>query len=367
MNENIWLIRYSEIFLKSEPVRRVWEDLLMNSLQDKLPDCKVTKTRGRIWISGPVDPKKISHTFGVHSFSPCQKVSLSNLREYLLLFVEESKISSYRTFALRIHRTGIHSFKSQELAKDLGALIQSSWPDVAVDLEKPEFKLYIDIREDQCYLYRDIIAGPGGIPQGASGIVVALHSGGIDSPVSMYMMMKRGCIIHPLYVKISPFHDDSSEERARLIVDHLRQYQLDLTLRVIDDTHIFTTRMKLRKKGQEKFACVLCKRYLYRTAEQFAKEIGAKGIVTGESLAQVASQTLDNLYVLDDAVSVPVFRPLIGFDKEETIGVAQKIGTYDLSIMQVPSCCCAIPMKPATTSRRETIARIESELESLSE
>ena len=366
MTEEIWLVRYSEIFLKSEPVRRIWEDLLVKSLRNKLPDCMVTKTRGRVWISGPVDPEKISHTFGVRSFSPCREVRLSDLKENLLLFAKDSGISSYNSFAIRIHRVGTHSFNSRELARDLGGLISESWPHLIVDLTNPELELFVEVRDDRCFLYNKVIIGPGGIPQGASGTLVALHSGGIDSPVAMYMMMKRGCIIHPLYIKISPFHDDSSEERARLIVKHLKRFQPEMSLRVIEDIHVFTTRTQLRKRDQEKYACVLCKRYMYRTAEQYAKEIGAKGIVTGESLAQVASQTLDNLYVLDDAVSTPVYRPLIGFDKEETIVVAEKIGTYTLSIMQVPGCCCSIPMKPATTSKRKMIDQLESDLQSLS-
>lgn len=363
MQPDIWLIRYSEIFLKSEPVRRMWEDLLVHSLENKLPDCSVKKTRGRIWISGQVDPDKISHTFGVHSFSPCKSVPLSDLRIKIIPYAKKSGISSHRTFALRIHRTGHHLFNSQDLARELGALIQASWPDISVNLSNPEFELCVEVRDKDCYLYREVIPGPGGVPEGASGTLVALHSGGIDSPVAMYMMMKRGCIIHPVYIKIAPFHDDSSEERARLIVDHLKKYQPDLALRVIDDAHVYSTRMELKKRSLEKYACVLCKRYLYRVAEKIAEETGAKGIVTGESLAQVASQTLDNLFVLDDAVSIPVYRPLIGFDKEETIEMAKKIGTYDLSILQVPSCCCAIPFKPATTSKREKISDIESELE----
>lgn len=364
MHADIWLIRYSEIFLKSEPVRKMWENLLIQSLQKKLPGCLITKTRGRIWISGSVDPEKIAHTFGVYSFSPCKTVDLSCLLEQVNPFAEESGINSYHTFAVCIHRTGNHPFTSQDLARVIGAQIQSSWPQVSVDLKYPEFELHIEIREENCYLYREVIPGPGGVPQGASGKVVALHSGGIDSPVAMYMMMKRGCIIHPVYIRISPFHDDRSEERSRLIIEHLRKYQPDITLQVIDDGHVYATRMQLKKKDLEKYACVLCKRHLYRVAEEIAKETGAKGIVTGESLAQVASQTLDNLYVLDDAVRIPVYRPLIGFDKEETIKVAQKIGTYNLSIMQVPSCCCAIPFKPATTSDREKIMQLEYELQS---
>ena len=362
MNADIWLIRYSEIFLKSEPVRRSWEDILIKSLATRLPDCSVIRERGRIWISGPVDPDQIRYTFGVHSFSPCITCALDDLRDTISRYADETGIGTASTFALRVHRTGEHPFSSQDLARDLGDHLRGNYPALRADLKNPEYELHIEVRDQACYLYTEVFPGPGGVPSGASGTLVALHSGGIDSPVAMYMMMKRGCTIIPVYIKIAPFHDDQSEERARLIVEHLRRYQPDLTLQVIDDGQVYANRMQLKKKGLEKFSCVLCKRLLYRIAEDIALSTGAKGIVTGESLAQVASQTLDNLYVLDDAVNVPVYRPLIGYDKEETIVVARNIGTFDLSIMQVPSCCCAIPFKPATTSERSRIDRIEKEL-----
>jgi len=362
MNADVWLIRYSEIFLKSEPVRRSWEKILINSLKQRLPACSIIQERGRIWISGPVDPDQIRYTFGVHSFSPCTLCSLHDLRETISHYTRETGIREVSTFALRIHRTGEHPFSSQDLGRDLGEYLRSVYPNLRVDLKNPEYELHVEVRDQACYLYTNSIPGPGGVPSGASGTIVALHSGGIDSPVAMYMMMKRGCTIIPVYIKIAPFHDDRSEERARLIIEHLRRYQPDLTLQVIDDGTVYANRMQLKKKGLEKFSCVLCKRHLYRIAEEIVQKTGAKGIVTGESLAQVASQTLDNLYVLDDAVNVPVYRPLIGFDKEETISIARRIGTFDLSILQVPSCCCAIPFKPATTSERTRIAQVETEL-----
>lgn len=362
MKTDIWLVRYSEIFLKSEPVRRSWENILIKSLTIRLPDCSVTRERGRIWISGPVDPEQLSFTFGIHSFSPCRKIPISEIKEEIIRYTEETGISTTTTFALRIHRTGDHPFTSQELARDLGDQVRSFHPGLRADLKNPDYELHIEVRDQNCYLYTEIFPGPGGVPLGASGTLVTLHSGGIDSPVAMYMMMKRGCKIIPVYIKIAPFHDDSSEERARLIVEHLRRYQPDLSIHVNDDGQVYANRMQLKKKGLEKYACVLCKRHLYRIAEELALKTGAKGIVTGESLAQVASQTLDNLFVLDDAVDIPVYRPLIGYDKEETIAIARNIGTFNLSIMQVPSCCCAIPFKPATTSERGKIDEIESTL-----
>ncbi len=362
MYADIWLVRYSEIFLKSEPVRRTWENLLISSLKRKLPLCSISKTRGRIWISGEVDPDQIGYTFGVYSYSPCRMVALCDVRDQVIPYAHDASIQSHQTFAIRVRRTGKHSFSSQDLAREIGAQVCREWPHISVDLTNPDLELHIEIRDEVCYLYHEVFDGPGGVPEGASGKLVALHSGGIDSPVAMYMMMKRGCILYPVYIKIAPFHDDRSEERARLLISHLQRYQPDLTLNVIPDTRVYETRMKLQKRDLEKYCCVLCKRHLYRIAEEYAQEVGAKGIVTGESVAQVASQTLDNLYVLDDAVHIPVYRPLIGFDKEETIQIAKQIGTFQLSIMQVPGCCSVIPFRPATTSEREKISHLEEEI-----
>ncbi len=210
MNPDIWLIRYSEIFLKSEPVRRVWEDLLIHSLKQKLPDCTISKTRGRIWISGKVDPDAISHTFGVYSFSPCIMFPLSDLNERVLAYVNDTGFSEYKTFALRINRSGNHPFTSQELARSLGAHIQKScncccWPHqswIWITYCGPGWT---------CYSIRRSFPVPG-IPQGAS----APLSPCIPEELTrgcMFMMMKRGAILHPVYVKIAPFLDDRSEER----------------------------------------------------------------------------------------------------------------------------------------------------------
>jgi thiamine biosynthesis protein ThiI len=178
----------------------------------------------------------------------------------------------------------------------------------------------------------------GGLPLGVEGRLVALFSGGIDSPVAAWMMMKRGCRITPIYVDLESLGGERALARAKEVAKALRAYQPDLELLVMKDRFLADAKDVLRSSDLENYACLICKRRMYRIAESVAKDIGAKGIVTGESLGQVASQMLDNLFVLVSAVSIPVYRPLIGFDKVETERIAKEIGTFEPSILPAEGC-----------------------------
>jgi thiamine biosynthesis protein ThiI len=172
------------------------------------------------------------------------------------------------------------------------------------------------------------------------------------------MMMKRGCRIVPLYIALDAVLDESNRDRAEKVVEALRVYQPDISLVVIKDDYLTSAKDELARFGQEKYTCIFCKRRMYRIAEEFARRNGAKGIITGESIGQVASQTLDNLLVLDDATHTPVYRPLVGFDKEETIRIAREIGTFVPSI-QKASGCSAVPKGPSTKADPDKIRRLE--------
>jgi thiamine biosynthesis protein ThiI len=175
------------------------------------------------------------------------------------------------------------------------------------------------------------------------------------------MMMKRGCRILPAYVGLETFLGDDARARAEGVVEVLRRYQPDIRLRVIPDSYLACARDQLVREGLEKFTCLICKRRMYRIAGAVAREVGAKGIVTGESLGQVASQTLDNLMVLDDAAELPVYRPLIGLDKEEITRIARDIGTFKPSTGTVEG-CRAVPRKPSTSASLDRIQEIEGNL-----
>lgn len=357
----MYLVRYSEIFLKSEPVRRRWENALIANIREVLPECRVRRERGRIWLEGAVDPEKLKKVFGVVSFSDCKYCTLENLNSFSLDFCDEIGIDKSRTFAVRVKRVGVHDFTSQQKAAELGDLILNKFKYLKVDLESPEKKIFVEIRNEDCYLFDAVVKGVGGIPLGVEGKLVALFSGGIDSPVAAWFMMKRGCKIIPLYFDIAPFSDESMLNRAKRVANVLKEYQPDFEIEVVKDTFLERAKEALKRMRIENYTCILCKRHMYRVAECIAKEEGAKGIVTGESLGQVASQTLDNLLVLDDACSLPVYRPLIGFDKVEIERIAREIGTFDASIRPASS-CSAVPKKPVTKAKLEKVLDVEREV-----
>ena len=354
----LWLVRYSEIFLKSDPVRREWEKALTGNIREVLPGCRVRTERGRIWVEGPVDREKLRRVFGIVSFSPVKRCDLGDLHENLLDLCRRNGVNHLRTFGIRMRRVGTHPFTSQEKAVELGNLVRGEFPHLEVDLKHPDLELHVEIREGDCYLFTEVIQGAGGLPLGVEGSLVALVSGGIDSPVAAWMMMKRGCRILPIFVALETFLDDDARERAEKVVEVLRLYQPDIRLWVIPDSYLACAREGLVRRGLEKFTCLICKRRMYRIAEAVARDEGAKGIATGESLGQVASQTLDNLLVLNEAVGLPVYRPLIGLDKEEITRIAREIGTFGISTAQIKG-CQAVPKKPSTSAVPEKILEIE--------
>ncbi len=367
MQNTVWLIRYSEIFLKSDPVRRAWENVLVSCIRQVQPGCVVGTERGRIWVRGPVDPQKLRKVFGIVSFSECMPCDLERIDTAVLGYCDRMTMAGVSSFAVRVRRVGTHAFHSYDMAARLGDLIRNEYPALKVDLDNPDKELFVEIRGNRVYLYDRVYPGAGGIPPGVEGSVVALLSGGIDSPVAAWMMMKRGCRIIPLFVDMPPFLGDSALDRVKNVAGILQEYQPDMDLHVVSDSFVARCRDALRKTEDERHVCLLCKRRMYRLSEELAREVGAKGIVTGESMGQVASQTLDNLAVLHAATSMPVYRPLIGLDKTEIIDMARKIGTYETSILPVSSCCCAVPLKPATRADPEKIRRLEERLAAIAE
>jgi thiamine biosynthesis protein ThiI len=360
---NLFIVRYSEIFLKSGPVRRAWENTLLDAIRRVNPEVVITRERGRIWLSGALDPESLKYIFGIVSFSPCVHVPLGELDEAILTYAAKLEIGRSSSFSVRVRRIGKHAFSSQEKAAELGGAILDVYPRLKVNLTRPDREIRVEIRDQDCYLYHEKIPGTGGIPPGVEGSLVSLMSGGIDSPVATWMMMKRGCRIIPIYIALESFLDEKNLERCRAVVSVLQRYQPGMELLVVHDAYLACAKPELKKRGYEKYTCLFCKRRMYRIAEKIAREQGARGIVTGEALGQVASQTLDNLEVLSEAVHIPIYRPLIAYDKEEAIRVAKQIGTYNVSIMKTGG-CRAVPDMPATKGRLEKVHELEARISS---
>ena len=358
-----WLVRYSEIFLKSDPVRRRWENVLIANIREVMPGIHVRNERGRIWLDGDVKPELLKKVFGIISFSDVDHIPLREVEGHLPDYCRRHGFEDIKTFAVRVKRVGKHSFSSHDKAIEYGNLLRQAFPHLKVNLANPDKEIHIEIRADEAYLYDNVTMGVGGLPLGVEGTLVALVSGGIDSPVAAWMMMKRGCRIIPLFVALDTFLDETTVARAERVVEVLAQYQPGIRLTVTHDSYLASARQELASRHLEKYTCIFCKRRMYRVATAFAQKAGAKGIVTGESLGQVASQTLGNLLVLTDAASeVPIHRPLIGFDKEETVEIARRIGTFSESTSPA-SGCGAVPAGPSTAADLAKIRTIEEELE----
>jgi tRNA uracil 4-sulfurtransferase len=361
--KNQWLVRYSEIFLKSDPVRRHWEKVLIANILEVMPGAHVRNERGRIWLDGDVKPALLKNIFGIVSFSEVEHIRLDEIESHLPDYCRRHGIGKAKTFAIKMKRVGTHSFSSNDKAIEYGNLLRKEFPHLKVNLATPDKEIHIEIRANEAYLYDTVIKAAGGLPLGVEGTLVALVSGGIDSPVAAWMMMKRGCRIVPLVIALDTFLDETTIARAKRVVDKLATYQPGIELTVVSDAYLAAAQEELISRHLEKYTCIFCKRRMYRIATAYATKIGAKGIVTGESLGQVASQTLDNLVVLTDAASeVPIYRPLIGFDKEDTIRIAHEIGTFEQSISHA-SGCTAVPKGPSTKAKLDTIREIESMLE----
>jgi len=348
----ITIVRYGEIFLKSEYVKRRMEDMLIEAVKLKLNvPHKIIRKRHRLYIESD-DPgkvaKDVSNIFGVTSTSAAVKTAadMSKMAEVSVRWAKQN-IKKEDTFAVRASRTGRHEFSSMDIESEVGRKVQEA-AKASVNLDNPDKTIFIEVRDEDAFVFDKKIPGVGGLPYGSQGKAVALISRGIDSPAAAWLMMKRGCRIIGVHFSL----DSNIEHIMRKLEEHsihkIKSYNIG-----------FSEVLNEISKSAGKYTCVICKRTMLRIAERIARMEGAHGIVTGDNLGQVASQTLDNLEVVSAASDIPIYRPLIGMDKEEIIGVARKIGTYDL---QSTKLCKFVPRKPSTKARSEEIERIEKEI-----
>lgn len=356
------IVRYGEIGLKSKGTRAAFEGRLVKNIRAALGKGRVTREYGRIYVdsSSREDAEKVARVFGVVSTSVAVKVG-SGLEELLgeATAYARERIRPGQSFAVRARRVGKHDYSSLELARSLGSRIIEA-TGAKVNLRNPEVEIHVEVRDNDAYLYDEVIKGVGGLPLGTQGTAVALISGGIDSPVAAWMMMKRGVDVVALFLDPSPLVDERTVNRAMASVERLAAWKngtIKTYIAPYGDVLI-----KLLKARDTKLGCVLCKRAIYRAAQMIAEKEKARAIITGESLGQVASQTMENLAVIDEAVTMPVYRPLIAYDKDDIIQLAKEIGTYDVSIMPA-NCCLGPPPYPETRATLERVKRSEEEVD----
>ncbi|OGD55623.1 tRNA 4-thiouridine(8) synthase ThiI [Candidatus Bathyarchaeota archaeon RBG_13_52_12] len=364
------LAAYNEIALKSRYVRATLERKLATQIDYTLKkggynEAKSRRQFGRIIVDG-VPPEAagiVAKVFGVVHAIPSMEAS-SGLDEVVSLAVDvaDHSLKEGNSFAVRPKVVGEHPYGSRDVAVKAGAAILEAYKNrgVRVNLTSPDVTIGIEVRDKNSYIYSAVVNGVGGLPYGSQGRAVSLFSGGIDSPVATWLTMKRGVEVYPLFMDQTPYVGESylrrAEEASRSMIKYVP----------VEGFSLYSAPMgfimeRILESPEPRFTCILCKRSMYRIAEEFSRYKKAKAIVTGESLGQVASQTLDNLYVLDSAVTMPVLRPLIGLDKVEIENRARVIGTYSLTAHRVEG-CKAVPSKPATTSRIEKIEALETQL-----
>ncbi len=369
---NGWLLlaRYSEIALKGRRSRRRMENLLVKAIRDVLKshgyrNKKIEIREARIWIhrfeseeEALEASKRVARVMGLVSVSPVKGFVHSGLNDIVEL---GRKFFSNRvkgkTFAVRARRVGEHDFTSKDVESKLGEALLDAGAK-KVDLEKPEYIAYVEVRWGEVYFYDKIIKGPGGLPIGSEGRVLALFSGGIDSPVAAWLMLKRGCIVDYVFYNIGGEpHVKNMLPVAKVLADYW-SYGYQPKLYIIDARPLT---LLLAEKIPEHLRVVVLRRLMKKIASILAEKTSAKALVTGESLGQVASQTLQNLVVIDRAAPVTVLRPLIGFDKQEIVELARTIGTYEYSI-KLQEYCAMNVSKPATHASLKEVEEAEKSL-----
>ncbi len=346
------LVRYGEIAVKGVHARIRMERLLVHNITWGLKregvKAVVKRLPGRIVIEtdeGDIDRvvEVVRRVFGVKSLSPTKAYTFKALEDIVQAAVQEWRgLVEGRKFAVRASRIGEHPFKAHDVVREVGAALRPY--SAGVDLENPDVELNIEIRGNTAFLYTKVIRGPGGLPLGCQGKVLALISGGFDSPVAAWLMMRRGAHVDALFISLAYPIDVIRFLRVAGTLFGKWSIGYDARLHIVDGTQLV---YELRRKCNPHLFGILFKRILYEVAAKLAKAIRAMGIVTGESLGQVSSQTLANLQAAEYGIDIPIYRPLIGFDKDEIIEYSRMIGTYEESSKAVEF-CALFSEKPRT-------------------
>jgi len=361
MDYELIIVRYGEIGVKSPKVRRRFENKLIRNIESKLK-CEIEINQGRIFLypeNFDEALEVLGKTIGIVSFSPAvsTETDFSSIEQtidkYVDKLVSEGLFSDKNTFAVRCRRVGTHEFTSQEMAGFCGSVVIKN-TNAPVNLSNPDFELFVEVRENKTYIYHEKISGLGGLPVGTQGKVIALVSGGIDSPVAAFLMMKRGCEIIVLNFNNYPY-TSKSNEKVHKIVEKLEEYSPS-KLKFFEANYGEYLKNCI-EKANPRLTCVLCKSGMYKIAEKLAEQENALAIIDGSSLGQVASQTLPNILATRYSTNMPILSPLIGLDKSEIEEIGKKIGTFDISILPAAG-CSAVPKYPETNAKLDKFLEV---------
>ncbi|MCI9012477.1 MAG: tRNA 4-thiouridine(8) synthase ThiI [Lachnospiraceae bacterium] len=361
-----FLIKYAEIGVKGKN-RYLFENALVQQIKYALKRCEgefaVRKTDGRIYVDAVSDfdyDETVQHlqkVFGISGICPMVYVEdegFEKLRGTVVDYMDRVypvKDRSFKVAARRARKN--YPLDSMEINMELGGTILDAFPEMRVDVHKPDILLHVEIR-DKVYLYSEIIPGPGGMPVGTGGKAMLLLSGGIDSPVAGWMVAKRGVKIDAVYFHAPPYTSERAKQKVVDLAAKVAAYTGPIYLHVINFTDI---QLYIYDKCPHDELTIIMRRYMMRIAERIAKDTECLGLITGESIGQVASQTMHSLMATNEVCELPVYRPLIGFDKMEIVEISEKIDTYETSIQPFEDCCTIFVAKHPVTKPNLNIIR----------
>lgn len=368
-----FLIKYAEIGIKGKN-RYIFEDALVNQIKIAMKKCEgkfhVSRSYGRIFVDAEEDydfdeaVNALQHVFGIVGICPMKVdpiVPYEELAKTVVEFFGEEYPDRNTTFKVHTRRLDkSYPMNSQEINSELGGALLDAYPELKVDVHDPKITVNVEIR-DQIYMYTHVIPGPGGLPVGSAGKAMLLLSGGIDSPVSGWMMAKRGLKLDAVYYNAPPYTSERALQKVIDLAGLVSKYTGPIYLHNINFTEI---QLYIYDKCPHDELTIIMRRYMMRIAEMIAKRTACGALITGESLGQVASQTMRSLECTNRVCELPVFRPLIGFDKEEIVTISKKIDTYDTSIQPYEDCCTIFVAKhPVTKPVLKVIERHEHNLD----
>lgn len=373
-----FLIKYGEIGVKGKN-RFIFEDALVRQIKFSLKDVEgefdVRRADGRIYVNALSDYDydevidSLTRVFGIVGICPVVQIEdngFDDLANQVINYLDKVYKNKNLTFKVNARRTRKnYPMNSMEINMELGGRILDAFPEMKVDVHKPEVLLQVEIRGDVINIYSIEVPGPGGMPIGTAGKAMLLLSGGIDSPVAGYMVAKRGVQIEATYFHAPPYTSERAKQKVIDLAKIVSKYSGPITLNVVNFTDI---QMAIYEKCPHDELTIIMRRYMMKIAEDLGKSSGCQGLVTGESIGQVASQTMASLYCTNEVCTMPVFRPVIGFDKQEIIDISEKIGSYETSIQPFEDCCTIFVAKhPVTKPNLNIIKQHETNLDGVIE
>ncbi|WP_423229970.1 tRNA uracil 4-sulfurtransferase ThiI [Acetivibrio ethanolgignens] len=368
-----FLVKYAEIGIKGKN-RYIFENALRDQIKFALNgvegEFEVVKEQGRIYIEALADfdydetVEALKRVFGVAAICPTVLVDSNDwetLKRATGDYVEKVYGDRAFTFKVQAKRADKHYFMtSPEICMEMGAYLLERFPQLKVDVHEPEIFIHVEVR-GKSYIYSQVIPGPGGMPVGTNGKAMLLLSGGIDSPVAGYMIAKRGVRIEAVYFHAPPYTSERAKQKVVDLAKLVARYAGPIKLHIVNFTDI---QLYIYEQCPHEELTIIMRRYMMRIAEKLAEENRCLGLITGESIGQVASQTMQSLAATNEVCTMPVYRPVIGFDKQDIVDIAEKINTYETSILPYEDCCTIFVAKhPVTKPNINVIRKSEKRLE----